>query len=64
MNFSDKAYATVCSLWGVCLLLLIVGWGMNLYTILVEYETLLTGELVVRSFGVLLAPLGGVMGYF
>lgn len=44
-------------------LVIIYGWFLNIATLLSD-QVLGTGELVVRGAGVLLAPLGAIMGYF
>ena len=42
---------------------LMIGWVMNLATIIVYYNYMQIGELLVRLVGLFVAPLGGIMGY-
>jgi len=39
------------------------GWGMNIVQILNSDFGLITGELVIRLFGVIIFPIGVIMGY-
>ena len=43
---------------------LAVGWVMNVIEIFHTADASLTGVFVLRCFGVIVAPLGGVLGYF
>jgi hypothetical protein len=42
----------------------LVGWVMNIVTIVHTCCEPLTGMLVVRIVGIFIAPLGAVLGYF
>ena len=42
---------------------IIYGWFLNIAALLSD-QVFSTGELVVRGIGVILAPLGAIMGYF
>jgi hypothetical protein len=44
------------------LILLIVGWVLNIIAIFHAHE--MTGTLVARVIGTVIAPLGSVLGYF
>ena len=49
---------------GLCIgLTIIYGYFLNVAALLSD-QVFSTGELVVRGIGVLLAPLGAIMGYF
>ena len=49
---------------GLCMgLTIIYGYFLNVAALLSD-QVFSTGELVVRGIGVLLAPLGAIMGYF
>ena len=43
---------------------IIYGYVLNVITVVTTIDTMSTGETVVRSLGMLLAPIGGIMGYF
>ena len=43
---------------------IIYGYVLNIITVVATIDTMSTGEAVVRSVGMLLVPLGGIMGYF
>jgi hypothetical protein len=43
---------------------IIYGYVLNVITVVATIDTMSTGEAVVRSLGMLLAPIGGIMGYF
>ncbi len=43
---------------------LAVGWVLNIVYIVVWYDYISLGELLVRLVGIFFVPLGGVMGYF
>ena len=49
-------------IWIGLLVLSIVGWGLNIIKLL-GADTL-NGEVVVRTIGVFVAPLGAILGYF
>lgn len=44
-------------------LAIIYGWFLNIAALMSD-QVFSTGELVVRGIGVILAPLGAIMGYF
>lgn len=57
--------ATLVGLVYVILLLAgIVGWVMNIVTVVHLLSDPLTGFFVLRCIGILLFPLGAVLGYF
>ena len=43
---------------------IIYGYVLNVITVVTTIDTMSTGETVVRSLGMFLAPIGGIMGYF
>lgn len=43
---------------------IIYGYVLNVITLVTTIDTMSTGEAVVRSLGMFLAPIGGIMGYF
>jgi hypothetical protein len=45
-------------------LALVVGWVMNIITLVDADFANITGLLVLRVIGIFIAPLGGVLGYF
>lgn len=47
-----------------CLLAAVAGWIMNLYKIVHEVADPLTGLFIVRCIGVVMAPVGAVLGWF
>lgn len=47
-----------------CVIAVAVGWGLNLAQLLALDELVLTGETVVRIIGIILVPVGAIMGYF
>jgi len=50
--------------WVAILGVLAVGWGLNIYDIIVTCCEPIDGLLVMRFIGVFIFPLGGVLGYF
>lgn len=44
--------------------LLIVGWGLNIYKVTISPLEPLTTMVIVRIIGIFLAPLGGILGWF
>jgi hypothetical protein len=40
-----------------------LGWVLNVITLLSQMDTLATGEIVLRCFGIPIALLGAVLGY-
>jgi hypothetical protein len=43
---------------------IIYGYVLNVITLVTTIDTMSTGEAVVRSLSMFLAPIGGIMGYF
>lgn len=41
-----------------------IGWVMNLIAVFNSNFDPITGQVVLRTIGIFLAPLGGVMGWF
>ena len=57
---------TVMSLsirWMLVVLVLMVGWVMNIVTLVQHVNDPVTTMTVLRAVGILVAPLGGVLGY-
>ena len=40
------------------------GWVMNIVTLIIGGDTMMTRELVMRFGGIFIAPVGAVLGYF
>lgn len=45
------------------ILVILVGWIMNLITIFNTAQAELTGMFILRIVGIFIAPIGGVLGY-
>lgn len=43
--------------------LLLTGWVFNILALVDHAESMSVGYLIVRSLGILIVPLGGIMGY-
>lgn len=48
----------------VILIALVVGWVMNIVSIVGTLADPITGMLIARLVGTIVFPLGGVLGYF
>jgi len=52
----------VLTVWAL-IILMVIGWFMNLVD-LFHMTAILTGEGVIRIIGILVVPLGAIMGWF
>lgn len=59
-----KTLGFVIWFWSVIGFIGLVGWIMNIVEIFHSNFSNFTGELVLRLFGVFIAPLGSIMGLF
>jgi hypothetical protein len=70
MGNKDEEWATIITGFLVIfayialLAAIIYGYVLNIIKVVTTIDTMSTGETVVRSLGMLLAPIGGIMGYF
>lgn len=62
MKTSDKFGIGILLTLTVVIVLLVIGWVMNIVEL--AHTTEITGMVVVRAIGVFLAPLGGILGWF
>ena len=44
--------------------MLIVGWGLNIYKVTISPLEPLITMVLIRIIGIILAPLGGILGWF
>lgn len=50
--------------WCVVAVAFIAGWVMNIIVLATETDTISLTEALIRIAGVIVAPFGGIMGYF
>ncbi len=67
-NFKRQLGYTIAEVgiiaWAILLLVLGVGWVMNIVTIIGMLSDPITGMFIFRCVGIFVMPLGGVLGYF
>ena len=61
---SQKGYGSAGLILIVVWLVLVVGWIMNIVEIVATIADPITGMFILRCVGIVVAPLGGVLGYF
>lgn len=50
--------------WLALVLTMIIGWVMNIVTIFSIDELVINGELILRVAGIIIVPIGAIMGIF
>ena len=64
MKNSQKGYTSIGLVFIIVWLALAVGWVMNVVEIVQTVSDPITGMFILRCVGIIVAPLGGVLGYF
>ena len=61
---SQKGYGSAGIIFVLVWLAIAVGWVMNIIEIVATVSDPITGMFILRCVGIIVAPLGGVLGYF
>ena len=65
MKHSQKGSSDVFGLVGLVIIAaMVIGWVMNIIEIVQTVADPITGMFVLRCVGIVVAPLGAVLGYF
>ena len=70
MRNKDEDWAGLLGAGAACITIIVLavaiiyGYVLNVITLVTTIDTMSTGEAVVRSLSMFLAPIGGIMGYF
>lgn len=60
----QKGFTAVELVWIAVIIAGIIGWIINIVTIVTHISDPITGMFVFRCIGVVVGPLGAVLGYF
>lgn len=63
MRIKQKGYTITEVIYGIIVLGLLVGWVLNIVKMVHHIDETLTGTEVFRMIGIVVAPLGGVLGW-
>lgn len=63
-NLLDKALAGFGVVYILVLIGLVIGWVLNVVSILATLSDPITGLFIARLVGIVVFPLGGVLGFF
>lgn len=59
-----RASEFVILMWGFVFLGLAVGWLMNLFKVAQTGIDIVNGMFIARLIGIVIPPIGGILGYF
>jgi hypothetical protein len=60
LNFEAKFFLGI---FGIAVLI-IIGWIINLFSVITSSYEILSGQLIVQLIGIVIVPLGGFMGWY
>ena len=64
MNKTNDAGVIALLIYGAIIVAFGWGWGLNIIALAGSTSTEATGILILRGFGIVVPPLGAVMGWF
>lgn len=60
----EKTVSGVFVVWALSVIAIVIGWVMNIITLMGIINDPITGMFILRVVGIFIPPLGGVLGYF